>query len=49
VPVIALYCASEPGLTGVYSAGSAVNLGQVGQVPQPEEVIAALAGVMVVA
>lgn len=46
VPVVALYCASEPGLTGVYSAGPAVNLGQLGQVPPPEEVIAALAGVM---
>lgn len=46
VPVVALYCASEPGLTGVYSAGPAVNLGQAGRVPQPDEVIAALAGVM---
>ena len=47
VPVVALYCASEPGLTGVYSAAPAVNLGRTGQVPQAEEVIAALAGVMV--
>jgi heptosyltransferase-1 len=46
VPVVALYCASEPGLTGVYSAGPAVNLGQAGQVPRPDEVIAALAGVI---
>lgn len=46
VPVVALYCASEPGLTGVYSAGSAVNLGRAGQVPRPDEVVAALAGVM---
>jgi heptosyltransferase-1 len=42
VPVVALYCASEPGLTGVYSAGLAINLGQVGRAPQPDEVFAAL-------
>ncbi len=42
VPVVALYCASDPGLTGVYSAGPAINLGQAGQVPQVDEVIAAL-------
>ncbi|MFN3397592.1 MAG: lipopolysaccharide heptosyltransferase I [Sulfurimicrobium sp.] len=46
VPVVALYCASEPGLTGVYSAAPAVNLGRAGQAPRPDEVIAALAGVM---
>lgn len=46
VPVVALYCASEPGLTGVYTAGPGVNLGQAGQIPCAEEVIAALAGVM---
>lgn len=42
VPVVALYCASEPGLTGVYSAGPAINLGQAGQPPQVDETIAAL-------
>lgn len=42
VPVVALYCASEPGLTGVYSAGPAINLGQAGQAPQADEVIAAV-------
>ena len=46
VPVVALYCASEPGLTGVYTAGPSVNLGQAGQIPSPEEVVSALAGVM---
>ncbi|BCB25217.1 lipopolysaccharide heptosyltransferase I [Sulfurimicrobium lacus] len=46
VPVVALYCASEPGLTGVYTAGPGVNLGQAGRIPNPEEVIAALSGVM---
>lgn len=46
VPVVALYCASEPGLTGVYSAAPAVNLGQAGRTPQPDEAIAALAMVM---
>lgn len=46
VPVVALYCASDPGLTGVYGSGPAVNLGRTGQAPQPDEVIAALAGVL---
>lgn len=46
VPVVALYCASDPGLTGVYCSGPAVNLGRTGRIPQPDEVIAALAGVM---
>lgn len=42
VPVVAIYCASEPGLTGVYSAGTAINLGRAGQTPQADEVIVAL-------
>lgn len=46
VPVVALYCASEPGLTGIYSAAPALNLGRWGQAPRPDEVGAALAGVM---
>lgn len=46
VPVVALYCASDPGLTGVYASGPAVNLGRAGQVPQLAEVSAALEKVM---
>lgn len=41
-PVVALYCASRPGLTGVYGRGAALNLGEAGRPPQPQEVIAAL-------
>lgn len=46
VPVVALYCASDPGLTGVYASGPAINLGRSGQVPQLDEVSAALEKVM---
>lgn len=46
VPVVALYCASDPGLTGVYSSGPTKNLGRAGHVPQPDEVVAAVAAVM---
>ncbi len=46
VPVVALYCASDPGLTGVYASGPAANLGRAGQVPQLDEVSAALEKVM---
>lgn len=45
-PVVALYCASEPGLTGVYGSGPGVNLGGYHAMPQPDVVIAALAEVM---
>lgn len=46
VPTVALYCASNPGLTGVYSAGPCQNLGSAGQAPRQDEVISALARVM---
>ena len=46
VPVVALYCASDPGLTGVYASGPAVNVGSSGQVPQLAEVSIALEKVM---
>lgn len=46
VPVVALYCASDPGLTGVFASGPAVNLGRSGQVPQQAEVRASLEKVM---
>jgi heptosyltransferase-1 len=44
VPVVALYCASEPGLTGVYTSSPAVNLGGAGNPPDPASVISALEG-----
>jgi heptosyltransferase-1 len=46
VPVVALYCASDPGLTGVYASGPADNLGRSGLMPQRDEVSAALDKVM---
>ncbi|PWB55173.1 MAG: lipopolysaccharide heptosyltransferase I [Nitrosomonadales bacterium] len=46
VPVVALYCASDPGLTGVYASGPAINLGRAGQMPRLDEVSAALDKVM---
>ena len=48
VPVLALYCASDPGLTGVYCKGRAASLGRQGQCPSDEQAIAALAALMAV-
>ncbi|MBZ0104862.1 MAG: lipopolysaccharide heptosyltransferase I [Sulfuricella denitrificans] len=42
VPVVALYCASDPGLTGVYASSPAISLGRTGQAPPVDEVSAAL-------
>lgn len=40
VPVVALYCATEPGLTGVHTSNArAINLGGVGNPPTVAEVI----------
>lgn len=44
-PVVAIFAASEPGLTGVLAATPAVNLGGMGRPPGAAEVIAA-AGAM---
>ena len=41
-PVVALYVATEPGLTGVLAGRKAVNLGGTGQCPTPVEVLATL-------
>lgn len=41
-PVAAIYCASDPRLTGVYSAGAVRNLGSDGAPPAPAEVLRAL-------
>lgn len=38
-PVVALYVATDPGLTGVYAGPRAVNLGGRGQLPTPDEVL----------
>ena len=43
-PVVALFCASEPGLTGVLAARDAINLGARGAPPSPADVIAATDG-----
>ena len=42
VPVIALYCGSDPVLTGVYGAARARNLGAAGRLPEPASVVACL-------
>lgn len=44
-PVTAIYCSSDPRLTGVYGAPRARNLGGPGAVPSPGEVLQALASV----
>jgi heptosyltransferase-1 len=46
VPVVALYCTTEPGLTGVYGGATAVNLGGIGNPPAVAEVLAAAERVM---
>lgn len=45
VPTVALYTATEPGLTGVYGSGFHRNLGGTGQCPGVAEVLAELAPV----
>ncbi|HNH64191.1 MAG TPA: glycosyltransferase family 9 protein, partial [Thauera aminoaromatica] len=40
-PVVAIFAASEPGLTGVLAATPAVNLGGMGRPPGAADVIAA--------
>ncbi|MHB1592433.1 MAG: lipopolysaccharide heptosyltransferase I [Sulfuricella sp.] len=42
VPTIAIYCASDPSLTGLYTNGQAVNLGGAGTPPDTASVIDAL-------
>lgn len=44
-PVVGIYCATEPGLTGVHAA-QAVNLGGTGRLPAVEDVLGALAPVL---
>lgn len=40
-PVLALFCASDPGLTGVFAATPAINLGARGRPPGIDEVLTA--------
>jgi len=42
VPTIGIYTATDPGLTGLYAAARAVNLGGAGTPPTVSAVIAAL-------
>jgi heptosyltransferase-1 len=43
-PTVALFCASDPELTGVYGGAQARNLGARGRPPRPREVMDVLAG-----
>lgn len=45
-PVVALYVATDPGLTGVHAGPQAVNLGGIGQLPTPDGVLHTLQRVM---
>jgi heptosyltransferase-1 len=42
-PVAAIYCATDPQLTGTYGAPRSINVGGPGRAPAPEEVLDALA------
>jgi heptosyltransferase-1 len=41
-PVVAIFCATSPGLTGVYGNPRAANLGEAGRAPSVDEVWAAM-------
>ena len=43
VPVVGLYCGSDPALTGLYGSERVTNLGKVGKPPSVKEVLEALA------
>jgi heptosyltransferase-1 len=42
VPAVAIFCGSDPALTGVYGAARAANVGAPGRPPQVFEVLQAL-------
>jgi len=42
VPVVALFCGSDPALTGVYGAARARNLGAAGEIPEAQTVLTVL-------
>lgn len=41
-PTVGLYCATDPGLTGLHGGARAINLGGKGELPTPDEARAAL-------
>jgi heptosyltransferase-1 len=43
VPTVGIYCATNPGLTGLHGGAHAVNVGGAGEIPSVEKVAAALA------
>jgi heptosyltransferase-1 len=43
VPTVGVYCASDPRRTGLHAPSRAQNIGAVGETPEPERVLAALA------
>ena len=45
-PVVALYVATDPGLTGVHAGPRAINLGGIGQLPEPDAVMHHLQNLM---
>jgi heptosyltransferase-1 len=38
-PTFAIFCATDPGLTGVYAEQAVFNLGGIGQIPTPAQVM----------
>jgi heptosyltransferase-1 len=44
-PTVGVYCATEPGLNGVYGLATAVNLGGMGTPPTAERVVETLAAI----
>ena len=42
VPVVAVFCGSDPALTGLYGAPRAANVGAPGRAPEVFEVLRAL-------
>lgn len=42
VPVVGVFCGSDPALTGLYGGGRTANLGGPGKLPSPREVLDAL-------
>jgi heptosyltransferase I len=45
-PTLALFCASDPGLTGVHAGPRAINLGARGQPPSPSSVVRTALGLL---
>jgi heptosyltransferase-1 len=43
VPTVGIYCATNPGLTGLHGGAHAMNVGGTGEVPSVDAVAASLA------